>query len=211
MKKIGKIFLEYGPIKILFCSIILIYICGSFFNNKIQSYISYKDYDYQNDILKEDLEKENVNCVEQQFYSPGNYLSNIRLYFKETEGANLTLEIISDKVLYSKTINMSEYNSNTWNTIAIDCGKIQKNKIYTIRLRGTDLSYLNIKGSIQNERVFRKCLVNKAEVPYGLAIGIQMTYKFIMLGKVFELFIDVVFIIFLGTLLCYSILNFKIN
>lgn len=190
--------------------IIFLTIFSNFFPDRISSYYNYKDYYYQND-FREAVYYDGVTEIIQDFEAKGNILSNISLFFGDMADAKLYLELINEKskVIAYTEINLSDYRPNTWNTIAVDCEKLIRGETYKLRITGNDLSNIALNTSNYWPEIFGTCYVNREPVPYSLAVGMQSTYIYMMLGNGLELFVKLLFATIIAGALSYTILNIK--
>ena len=91
------------------------------------------DYNYHN-YFTDSTTAAGVQQVDQIFISKGNILSNLTLYFNEVPDSELSISI-ADKngsVLCSRTIIVSDYDSESWNTISMEYNGIERNEEYHI-------------------------------------------------------------------------------
>lgn len=190
--------------------LIIITVFSCFLGDGIDSYYSYKDYNYQNDFTN------SVFCngateVIQTVQAKGNILSNVSLYFGDGADTELALELIDEKsnVIYSTVINTAEYDSQAWNSIAVDCHKLVRGQMYSLRIAGSDLSRIALNSANSYPEIFGRCLLNGEEVPYILVMGIQSTYTYVMLGSALEFLVKLLFIIIIAIGIFYTIINFE--
>ena len=189
---------------------IFLTIFSNFFPDRINSYYNYKDYYHQND-FREAVYYDGVTEIIQDFEAKGNILSNVSLFFSDMTDAKLHLELINEKskVIAYTEINSSAYRPNAWNTIAIDCEKLIRGETYKLRITGNDLSNIALNTSNFWPEIFGTCYVNGEPKPCFLAVGIQSTYTYMMLGNGLELFVKLLFAIIIAGALSYTILNIK--
>lgn len=197
-------------IKTLFCVMIVGWLYNCVYLKGFDAFFCYQDYYYQND-SEDYIMVGCANSLEQHFYSEGNVLSNISIYFGEVSDSELSIEIVGEnnKTQFSKKINVSSYQANTWNRISIDCNDLVRGRNYCLSLKGDDLSYLTLSKENVNRGIIKDCYVDGVEVPYVLASGLQITYKYLTVGYGLELFVFLFFVAVLGTALCYTVFNIE--
>lgn len=197
-------------LKVIFCVLIITWLCKCVYINGFDNYFSYKDYNYQNS-FSESVPADGAQRVDQTYVSKGNILSNIGLYFGEVSDSELTI-MVSDNngnSLCTKTINVAEYTPDSWNSIALDCNKLKRNATYHVVLTGDNLSYVTLSTGNANSKIFGVCTVDGTDSSYTLAIEVTETYKYMMLGYGLQLAISLLFILVLASALCYTILNIE--
>lgn len=195
-------------VKGVVCLLIIVWFFNSFFINGIDAYVSYKDYYYRNEI-SDNSSAAVADCVEQHFVAKGNNLSNIDLYLGGLSDTDISIEIVdsNEKVLSQTSFNPTEYIANAWNKIAIDAGNLKRDGKYFISFKGSDLSSLILTPTNSFSKIFTSCSVDGSETSYTLAIGMQLTYKYVMLGYGLELAVRLMFIIAIAGCLCFTIYN----
>lgn len=195
-------------IKLVFCILTVVWLSNCMYVNALNSCIGYSDYTYQNELM-ESVTATNVDCIKQQFSINGEELSDITLYFGDVYDTELCIEIANDEkqIVFSKNINVFDYNSNAWNRISIGCKQLKKSDSYTISLKGNELSYLFLNTESEPDGVLTSCYVNNAEVPYTLAIGMHSIDRYPIWEHILQLIISLFFMSVLCISLCYSIFN----
>ena len=197
-------------LKVIFCALIIAWLCKCIYINGFDNYFSYKDYNYQNS-FSESVPADGAQRVDQTYVSKGNILSNIGLYFGDVSDSELTI-MVSDNngnSLCSKTINVAEYTSNSWNTIAIDCNKLKRNETYHVVLTSDNLSYVALSTGNANSKIFGVCSVDGIDSSYTLAMSVTETYKYMLAGYGLQLAISLLFILVLASALCYTVLSIE--
>lgn len=197
-------------VKLFFCALIIAWLCNCLYINGLDTYYSCKDYNYRND-FSASTTLAGVQRVDQIFISKGNILSDLTLYFGEVPDTELSISIADDNegVLFSRTISTSNYASNAWNSIAIECNKVERDKEYHIILEGNDLSYIVLSTGNTSEKKLGECSLNGTAAPYTLAVGVTETYRYMMPGYGLQLLILLIFIVVLAAALCYTVLNIE--
>ena len=197
-------------IKVAAGLLILITVFSCFLSDGISSYYSYKDYNYQNEF------RNSVFCngrteIIQTFQAKGNILSNVSLYFGDVADTELTLELVDEKsnVIYSTIINTAEYDPLAWSSIAVDCHKLVRGQVYSLRITGSDLAQIAINSKNSYPEFFDTCLLNGEAVPYTLAMGVQSTYTYMRLGNALGFLVKLLFVIIITSGLCYTVINFE--
>ncbi len=197
-------------IKIFFCVLIVAWFGNCLFVKGIESYYSYKDYTYQNEIIDPISESE-IMSVNQKFFSQGNILSGITLYFGDLSNFDITIALLDEngKCITSKVINPQNYSPNAWNTISLDCIKVKRNKWYDLYLEGENLSSIVLNNGNSNTKIFSTCMVDGNKTVNTLACGFQSTYRYMLLGYRLQLYISVLIALVLGLIFCFSVINFE--
>ena len=197
-------------IKLVFCALIIAWFCNCVYINGFDNYYSCMDYNYHN-YFTDSTTAAGVQQVDQIFISKGNILSNLTLYFNEVPDSELSISI-ADKngsVLCSRTIIVSDYDSESWNTISMEYNGIERNEEYHIILEGDDLSYIVLNTGNVFTKTFGECSLDGTAAPYTLAAGVTETYRYMMLGYGLQLVISLLFTAVLAVALCYIILNME--
>lgn len=197
-------------LKVIFCTLIVAWLCNCIYINSFDNYFSCIDYNYQNN-FSEPVFAEGTQRIDQTYLSNGNVLSNIQLYFENVSDSELTIMVNdnSGNSICSKTINIDEYTSNSWNTIALDCNKLKRNETYHVVLAGDNLSYVALSTENADTKVFGECNIDGTDSSYTLAIGLTETYRYMMLGYGLQLMVSLLFLLVLAFALCYTILNIE--
>ena len=196
--------------KIVFCILVVIWLFSNLFVNGVDDYISYKDYFYQNEVL-EVVRGHGAVCIEQQFIAKGNILSNITLYVAQNSDSDVSIEIVdkNQKIKGQKNINLKDYTAGEWNRVAIDCNDLKRNEQYIVSIKGNDLGGLVLSTGNPNSQIFTSCAVNGGKAGYTLAVGLQFTYKYMLLGNILELAVIKLLAISIAIAICYTVDNFK--
>ena len=197
-------------IELVFCALIIAWFCNCVYINGFDNYYSCMDYNYHN-YFTDSTTAAGVQQVDQIFISKGNILSNLTLYFNEVPDSELSISI-ADKngsVLCSRTIIVSDYDSDSWNTISMEYNGIERNKEYHIILEGDDLSYIVLNTGNAFTKTFGECSLDGTAAPYTLAVGVTETYRYMMLGYGLQLVISLLFTAILAVALCYTVLNIE--
>ncbi len=185
-------------------------IFSSFFADGISSYFSHRDYSFQNDFSGA------VTCdgkteLIQKFRAKGNILSNITLYLEGLAEAELTLEIINESgtAINTSMINLSDCTQKAWNTIDLNCNRLVRGRDYGVKITGSDLSAITLNTGNKYPGIFGECIVDGTTVQHSLAMGIQNTYTYLMLGNGLEFFVKLLFCFIMAGILCYTVLHFE--
>lgn len=210
MKKILKNDLVIIAIKGILCVLLILWLCNCIYIKGFDELFAYKDYQYQN-YSSELVAAEGVEFLKQDFVSKGNILSNISLFFGEVCEDMLLISILDEKehVLCNKTINVAEYNAHSWNTVSMDCDKLQRDHRYYILLSGKNLSYVFLNTGNDNSNFLGTCIIDGSNSPYTLAVKITETYKYMMMGYCLQFIISILFVLTVAVALCFTILNFE--
>lgn len=197
-------------LKVISCALIITWLCGCVYINGFDNYFSYKDYNYQNS-LSESVLAGDAQRVDQTYASKGNVLSTIELYFGDVSDSELTIFVNDNNgnSLFSKTINVAEYTSNSWNTIALDCDKLKRNGTYHVVLTSDNLSYIALSTENANSEIFGACSVDGIDSSYTLAMSVTGTDKHMLMGYKLQLAVSFLFILTLAVALCYTVLNIE--
>jgi len=197
-------------IKILFCVLIVVWFFNCVYEKDLDSYFSYRDYSYRNE-FSEIVAAEGTSCIEQHFISRGNVLSNISLYFAEVCDAELQIEIMDEdhKIICSKMVHVSDFDVNEWSRISVNCDNLKRNGSYFISLKGDNLSYIILSEANADTEIFTECNIDGHAVPYTLALGLQITYRYMTPGRGLELMISLLFAAALMGMLCYTVFHIE--
>lgn len=201
LSKTGKTSIKW-TIKIVFCMIIIFWFYNCLYVNGIDSYFSFKEYNHKNE-AKDYISADGITTIEQNFLQKGNVLSNIFLYFGETNNADIQI-YIKDYVgneIFSKKINVYEYEANAWNSISTDSIKVKRNQYYQLVIRGENLSVLTLQSESSNDNIFSQCSIDGEKSTYTLMAGIQSTYKYLLLGNGMQLVLDII----IASILCFAL------
>lgn len=197
-------------IKSIFCLIIIAWLFCNFFINGIDKYTSYKDYYLKNE-FNESISGIGCSRIEQQFIAPGNILSNITLYFGELLDEEIKIEIVDKKqqVITQRSVNLKDYMADSWNQISIDCMNLKRGEQYSLIITGEDLSSLIFSTNNSYPKCFSICYLDDSETRYTLALGLQFTYKYMLLGYRLELFVRILYIFVIAASLCFTVINIE--
>lgn len=196
--------------KIIFCILVIVWLFSNLFVNGVGDYISYKDYFYQNEI-PEAVRGHGAVCIEQQFIAKGNILSNITLYVAQNSDSDVSIEIVdkNQKIKSQKNINLKDYTAGEWNRVAIDCNDLKRNEQFIVSIKGNDLGGLVLSTGNSYSKIFTSCAVNGGEAGYTLAVGLQFTYKYMLLGNILEIAIRILLAIAIAIAICYTIAKYE--
>lgn len=197
-------------LKIICCLIACVCFFSAFFIDGVDDYISYKDYNLQNEI-GDSITADGISLIEQKFVSPGNILSNVYLYFGNSNNSEITISIADadGNSIAKKKFNMSKYNSNAWNSFAFDIDNMKRGNVYKILIAGEDLSNIVLTTNNAYTRYFGECNTGGSASQYILAFGLQITYKYWTLGYSLELVVRVLLLVSALIIMCFTILNIE--
>lgn len=197
-------------VKCIVCVLIIGWLCNCIDVKGFDSYYSFRDYSYQNS-FSEAIFIDNVNYIEQSFISKGNIITNIKVYFGEVYDSELLIEIIDDagRIVYSNSINPVTYKANSWNNISLDGTKLERNKSYRLTFKGNNLGYLVFSDKNEVPGIFGNCIINGNDSAYTMALEIDGTYKYMLLGDGLELSVSLLFILFIAMALGYTVINIE--
>lgn len=177
----------------------------------VSNFYGYKDYSYQTGLDGSIDHAAGANEITQQFKSKGNQLPEIKLFFGAISDHLLRIIIKDERgsVILEKTIDLKGYNSDSWNTIDLDCNGLKRNGSYYIALSGEGMSAVTLSTSNADKRIFGKCTVDGQDVPSVLAVGLQMSERYLSLGNGFVFLMDILFTFAMILLLCIAVARFE--
>ncbi len=197
-----------GIIKLVLSVCVLIVIGQALLINGLDPFYNYKDYNYQNDFSEKESEiltyEKNIS---QTFLAKGNILHSIYVYFGNITGEEIDVIISnqSGNVVVKDVIRTSEYVNYTWNKIELNSIKLKKGETYTISfLCESGLSALYYSQGTA-PIIFGNCYNNENILNGNLVIGFQFIYRYFTKGSIFELILKVVFLLFMSSILCYTV------
>ncbi len=198
-------------IKLLSMLIIGWLILQPVFAEGFRSYYEYKNYEYFNELSDIEIIQEESE-VRQRFIAKGNILTNLKVYFRNTDTQNITFAIqdSSGRSLKELTVNTSDYSQDTWNTIATDCHNLKIGEEYFL-LASSDmpLSSLCVNRG-QSPEIFLECATAGGEMEGTLAAGFQFTWSYVPVGNIFEMLFKFLFLALLIIVLGYAVYRFEI-
>lgn len=197
-------------VKIIACVLIAAWLLDNMFIDDIDHYISYEDNFYENG-SEERVPAVGAQCIEQTFYAQGSALSNIALYLDEPSDSEVIIQMLdgSKKILMQETINLRNFTACEWNRISIDCNHLKKNGEYVILLKGEDLSNIFLAKSNNYPDVFAGCAIDGTATEESLAVGLQFTDKYMLLGFGLKLAVDLLYTLMIAFALCFTVLRFE--
>lgn len=197
-------------VKIIVCVFIFVWLMNNLFIDGMDDYISYKVYYYQSE-SEDCFPAVGASCIEQTFYAQSSVLSNIKLYLCEPSDSEIIIQMIDDtrKILMQETVNLRDFTAHEWNKISIDCSNLKKNGQYTILLKGKELSGILLSASNTYPEIFADCMVDGAEIENTLAVGLQFTDWYMLLGHGLDLAVNVLYIFIIAFALCFSVLHLE--
>lgn len=194
-------------LKALFALMLIGAVLPPFFMDGIQSCYNYKSDKYQNDFSEMGTIR-NETEVCQRFVSKGDILTNLTVYLQNSGGQDLTFTIENalGKAYKTVTINTSGYSKDAWNTVAMDCNGLEKNREYVLRVSsdsGLDAICFNV--GQESTGFLSDCTVSEGAIEGTLAVGFQFTWRYLTIGNIFEFLLKNVACMLLISALCYAI------
>lgn len=197
-------------VKIVICAFIIAWFGNCLYINKFNTSYSYRNYAYQNAVT-DTITGNGITSISQKFISKGNILSSVSLYLGEVGDSDISVSLLDEngRGIFSTIINLKDWSANTWNTISVDCNKVERDRTYSLLLEGDDLSSIVLNNGNSDSKIFETCFLDGAESKYTLAVGMQVVYKYVILGYGLQGFISCLIVVGLCWALCFSVINIE--
>ena len=172
----------------------------------------YKDYDYQNSFSDGAVETlDAVQNVSQSFIAKGNILNNIWVYIADDSDQIINIAVLDQdgRQIAVTDIALNNYNVGEWNKIAINSGKLKRNKQYDLVFTSEKSLQVLLLDTEEAPIIFKECKSDGELVDGSLAVGFQFTYSYLTLGSILEFIFHLIFILIMTLLLSYTIWNFE--
>lgn len=192
--------------KLVFCVVIAVWFVENLIISGTDPYVSYREYTIQNHCT-EKVQAEGVQRIEQRFTSPGNILSGISLYLGEISDEEIDIRVCDakGKMLAEKNVNLRGYEAETWNRVSVETDALKRDEEYTVEITGKHLDELFLTGENTEKQYLGVCYLDGKESTDTVVIGLQITYRYFLLGNVLELSVRILFSVMIAIALCFAV------
>lgn len=202
--------------KIVLALVLLSIVFKFFLTDDFSQYFHYKTYVEKNEEqIDRVLQCNQTISIKQKFLAKGNLLNKIDIYLGDIEEnatgtLNLQIQDQDDNILFDKTIFLSDYTANSWNTIESNCKELIRGEIYQLIIGSKD-SLVPIGASnekLQN-KVFLECITDSGF--NGTAgVGFQFTYIYSTFGDILFLLMNVLLLILVVATIIFMLIKVDI-